>query len=387
MRTVRKAFACALAPAALALAAAACGGGGGGDEAAATTPAPTTTTPDDLAKVTLRLPGPISARFAGYLAAQRRGLYREAGLDVELVPGEDRTDPTAAAAAAVAGGEADFAVDAAASALAARERTGADLVAVAQVFERSGGVHVSLASARMRSAADLRGKRVGAVPGADVELRAGLRKAGLDPAKDVTLVPQKDLAALLRGELDAVQAERHDGLGRLLATVNTQTKKQVQLAELGVLSWQEQGVGVLGDGIWTDGRRLRDDAKRRDVAVRLVAASLEGWAVCRDEPDACVEAALEDGVDLGASLQAWQLNEVNALIWPAGAAAGAVDQQAFDRTVEQAVAAGVLKTRPPAGVVAADVAKAAQERLAPRGVDLAGARFAPQPVVVNPGGQ
>ena len=48
----------------------------------------------------------------------------------------------------------------------------------------------------------------------------------------------------------------------------------------------------------------------------------EGWIFCRDNPDECLEHVLAAGPTLGRSHQAWQLNEVNALIWPSPAGIG-----------------------------------------------------------------
>ena len=39
---------------------------------------------------------------------------------------------------------------------------------------------------------------------------------------------------------------------------------------------------MLQDAIWADGERLASDDAYRDIAVRFVTASLQGWAYCRD---------------------------------------------------------------------------------------------------------
>ncbi len=92
---------------------------------------------------------------------------------------------------------------------------------------------------------------------------------------------------------------------------------------------------MLQDAIWADAGRLADDPEYRDAAVRFVAASLQGWAFCRDNVEQCATIVTDAGSTLGASHQQWMMNEVNKLIWPAsGASIGLIDQAAWDQTVE-----------------------------------------------------
>ncbi len=81
--------------------------------------------------------------------------------------------------------------------------------------------------------------------------------------------------------------------------------------------------------------KLAEDDAYRDQAVRFVAASLQGWAFCRDNVEQCAKIVTDAGSTLGASHQQWMMNEVNKLIWPAsGANVGLIDQAAWDRTIE-----------------------------------------------------
>ena len=122
-RSVRIAFA---GIAVLSLFVAACGGGD--DEAA---PAEETcTTPTS---VKLQLQWFIQAQFAGYFAAQDQGFYADQCLDVTIVEGGVDIVPQTE----LANGNVDFAVSWVSKALASRE-AGADIVNIAQVFQRSG---------------------------------------------------------------------------------------------------------------------------------------------------------------------------------------------------------------------------------------------------------
>ena len=71
-----------------------------------------------------------------------------------------------------------------------------------------------------------------------------------------------------------------------------------------------------------------------DIAGRFVAASLQGWAYCRDNVQECRDIVVAKGSKLGDSHQLWQMNEINKLIWPAPNGVGYIDQAAWDRTVQ-----------------------------------------------------
>jgi len=141
-----------------------------------------------------------------------------------------------------------------------------------------------------------------------------------------------------------------------------------------------------------DATRLEDDAEYRDAAVRFVAASLQGWAYCRDNPEECATIATEAGSTLGESHQLWMMNEVNKLIWPAsGESIGLIDQAAWDRTVEISKntpnldGATVLTEDPGEGAFTNDIVTEAVALL--DGVDLVGADFEPIEVTLNEGGE
>ena len=50
--------------------------------------------------------------------------------------------------------------------------------------------------------------------------------------------------------------------------------------------------------------------------MKFLAASLKGWIYCRDHYKECVQIVLKQGPALPKGHQTWQMNEINALIWP-----------------------------------------------------------------------
>jgi NitT/TauT family transport system substrate-binding protein len=371
--------------AALSLFTAACGGS---DDAATDTTAAAATECAELTPVKLQLQWFTQAQFAGYYAAQDQGFYEAMCLDVTILEGAVDIAPHVV----LANGESDFAISWVSKALAGREG-GANIVNIAQIFQRSGTLQVSFKDKNITSAADFKGKNIGNWGyGNEFEIFAALTKAGLDPAKDVTLVQQQfDMAGLLAGDIDAAEAMTYNEYAQVLEAINPDTGALYTADDFNVVSYEDEGVGMLQDAIWADGSRLSDPAYV-DTATKFVAASIQGWAFCRDNTQACTDIVVAKGSKLGASHQLWQMNEVNKLIWPASMGAGMIDSAAWDRTVALSLEAKnleggtVLTKAPDAEAHTNDIVTAALALLADMGVDTTGSAFAPITVTLNEGG-
>lgn len=385
--------------AALSLVAAACGGDD--DSGATTTAAPAeTTAPDEtdapdggecdtVDTVRLQLQWFTQAQFGGYYAAVDQGFYADHCLDVQILEGGVDIVPQTQ----LANGDADFAIAWVPKALQSRE-AGADIVNIAQVFQRSGTLQVSFVDAGITTPADFEGRKIGNWGfGNEYEVFAAITQAGLDPATDVELVAQQfDMEALLAGDIDAAEAMTYNEYAQVLEAVNPDTGELYQPEDFNVISYEEVGVGMLQDAIWADGAKLANDAAYRDVAVRFVAASIQGWVYCRDNAESCRDIIVSSGSQLGNSHQLWQMNEVNKLIWPAPDGVGYIDADAMARTVE--IAQGtrnldgdtVLTQAPEGEYYTNDIVSEAWARLEASGLDLFGASFAPIEVVLEEGG-
>jgi NitT/TauT family transport system substrate-binding protein len=365
----------------LALLVAACGDDGGEG-------APTTGDCDSVDNASLQLQWFIQSQFAGYFAAQEQGFYGDQCLEVEIVEGGVDIVPQQQ----LADGVVDFAIAWVPKALATRE-AGANIVNIAQVFQRSGTLQVSFAEDDITTVADFAGRTIGNWGfGNEYEIFAALAEEGLDPATDVELVQQDfDMSGLLSGDIDAAEAMTYNEYAQVLEAMNPDTGELYQPDEFNVISYEEVGVGMLQDAIWADGARLGDE-EYRDIAERFVTASLQGWAYCRDNVEACRDIVIERGSRLGASHQLWQMNEINKLIWPAENGVGFIDQAAWDRTVEIALStpnlegATVLTEPADADALTNDIIEAAHANLEELGVDITGSDFEPIEVTLEEGG-
>jgi NitT/TauT family transport system substrate-binding protein len=389
---------------ALSLVAAACGddeeeSGSEATDAPAATEAPSEGTDappaeggecESLTPVSLQLQWFIQAQFGGYYAALDQGIYEDYCLDVEILEGGVDIVPQQQ----LADGAADFAIAWVPKALQTRE-AGANITNIAQVFQRSGTLQVSFVEAGIETPEDFAGKKIGNWGfGNEYEVFAAITQAGLDPATDVELVQQQfDMVGLLAGDIDAAEAMTYNEYAQVLEAVNPETGELYQPEDFNVISYEEVGVGMLQDAIWADAGRLESDAEYRAAAVSFVAASLEGWAYCRDNPESCRDIVVAAGSQLGNSHQLWQMNEVNKLIWPAESGVGFIDQAAWDRTVGIALetanleGATVLTAEPTEGAFTNDIVTEAHALLADKGIDINGASFAPIEVELTEGGE
>jgi NitT/TauT family transport system substrate-binding protein len=361
-----------------ALFAAACGSDDGDDEAAGGADCETV---DD---VSLQLQWVAQSQFAGYYAAVDQGFYEGFCLNVDIIEGGVDIVPQQQ----LGSGAVDYALAWVPKALVSRAG-GIDIVNVAQIYQRSGTLQVSFADAGINSPEDLAGRKVGNWGfGNEFELLAGSRQAGLEPGEDYEMVQQSfDMLALLNGEIDAAQAMIYNEYAQVLETVNPETGELYQPEDLTIIDWNDVGTAMLQDAIWANGERLADDADYQDQTARFIAASIEGWVWCRDNADACVDVVLNNGTTLGASHQAWQLNEVNGLIWPSPRGAGLVEQDLWDQTISVSLSEGVLDGEPDAEARTEEYASQALELLADKGLDVNGSGWSPTTVELLEGGE
>jgi len=122
---------------------------------ATTAPTQPTAAPSGaMTPVTLQLQWVPQSQFCGYYAALDKGFWKELGLDVTVKPGAVEIVPQQV----VATGGAEFGVAWLPKVLASIEQ-GADLVNVAQPFQRSGTLEVSWKDSGITKPEDWRGKK------------------------------------------------------------------------------------------------------------------------------------------------------------------------------------------------------------------------------------
>ena len=339
-------------------------------------------------KVTLQLKWVTQAQFAGYYAANAKGYYSKAGLDVNLKVG----GPTITPEQVVLGKQADFGLDWLPSLLAFRD-TGKKIMSIAQVFSRSGMTELTWKDSGITTIGKMRGKKVGVwCCGNENELYAALVKNGIDPhnKSDVTIVNQPfNMDLLLNHEVDAAAAMTYNELAQVLEQTNPKTGKLYKLSDLNIIKIEDASKGA-GTSMLEDEIFVRDDwindKKNQATAKKFLAASFKGWIYCRDHWKDCVNIVLKNGPALPRGHQTWQMNEINALIWPNKLGIGIMDPKAFKRTARIAQQFKVIKNAP-SGAYRTDLAKAAVAQLKAQHVDVYGKKWKKAKVKVTPGGK
>jgi NitT/TauT family transport system substrate-binding protein len=336
-----------------------------------------------LTKVTIQLKWVTQSQFAGYYAAKSKGFYKAAGLDVNLKVG----GPDVVNEQTVLSKQAQFGINWFPSLLQNRD-TGNDLVNIAQVYARSGTTEVTFKKSGINTFKKMRGKKFGVwIFGNEFEQRAALVKYGMDPDKDVQLVKQDfTMVPFINGEVDASSAMTYNELAQVLETKNPDTGKLYTLKDLNVFKYSDLGTGMLQDGIFVRGDWIKDK-KNQATAVKFLEATFKGWIYCRDHYKECVNIVLANGPALPRGHQTWQMNEVNALIWPNKLGIGIMDPAEYKKTANIAYKFKVIKKPASKASYRTDLARKAVAALTKQGVDVFGRKWKKATVKLTLGGK
>jgi NitT/TauT family transport system substrate-binding protein len=349
-----------------------------GTASAAPSTAPTAAA---LTKVSVQLQWVSQAQFAGEIAAKAEGFYEAAGLDVTLLEGGPNVANITVGCAA---NGPEFTLGWVPKALVAVESGNCDLVSIAQIYQRSGTRSVSWKETGITSVDQFKGKKIGVWDfGNEYEVTAGASKHGLAVGKDYTRVIQDfNMSGLLNKDIDVAEAMTYNEYAQVLEAKNPATGALYQASDLNVIDWNAEGTAMLQDAVFARAAWLAQ-AGSADIATKFLKATFEGWIFCRDNPDKCVDEVLAVGTTLGKGHQAWQMNEVNPLIWPSPNGIGITDKALWDQTIAVALEGKFLTKTPADGAYRNDLAEAA---LAMITGDTKGTSFTKGTVTVTEGG-
>lgn len=188
-------------------------------------------------------------------------------------------------------------------------------------------------------------------------------------------------------QVDAAAAMTYNELAQVLETKNPKTGKLYTLKDLNVFKMASPsvGTGMLEDNVFLRSDWLADKANQATTA-KFLNASFQGWIYCRDHRAECVNIVLKQGSLLGRGHQTWQMNEINALIWPNPRGIGLPPNGAVAQTAKIARTYGVIK-KAPKGATSYTYAARALAQLKAANVDVTGKRWKEGTVKVTPGGK
>ena len=232
-----------------------------------------------------------NADHAGIYAALGSGELERAGLEVEI---ETPPDP-AAPLKLLQAGRADLVISYQPELLLARDK-GADLVSVGALVQKPLTSLISLPAAKIRTPADLEGKRVGTagIPYQSAYLRTILETAGVDPATvDEINVGFNLTPAMLSERVDATLGSFWNYEG-----VDLQRRgRRPQIARV-----EQLGVPTYNELIFVARRQDLDEDGASRVR-RFLQAVARGHEVLRDDPQTALDALLEANDELEPGLQ------------------------------------------------------------------------------------
>jgi len=301
-------------------------------------PTPSAGTPvalGKLDKVTLQLKWLPQSQFMGYYLAKAKGYYKDAGIDLEILPGGSDIIPEQQ----VYNGVANIGVTWVSS-LMKYQSKGWGLVQVGQIFQKSAMLLVSKASTGINTPADLKGKKVGSwFGGNEYEIYALLEANGLKKDTDLKMVQQDyTMNQLLKNEIDAASAMTYNEYGLLL-------ESGLKESDLHVINMNDAGVAMLEDCLFVNSDWI---AKNQDLYVRFLKASIKGWAEASANPEAAGKIVFDVDNSVSLAHQVYMAKEVAKLVVPPGfdpANIGYIDPAAIKQTADLAYKYGLL-TKP-----------------------------------------
>ncbi len=227
------------------------------------------TTPGE--KVRLQLKWYHQFQFAGFYAAQEKGYYQAAGLDVEILEGKSGLYPLDV----VADGKAEYGL-AGPEALLHRLR-GKPIVALAVIFQHSPRVFVTRKDSGILSPQDVIGKtiRIGHQIENIVEIYAMFIKEGVSLDK-TTLVDKWNINDFMTGKIA--------GFSGYLT--NQPYRLDKAGIEFNIITPLTYGIDFYGDTIITSETELKNHPERAEAFRQ---ASIKGWEYAMAHPDELIE--------------------------------------------------------------------------------------------------
>jgi putative hydroxymethylpyrimidine transport system substrate-binding protein len=243
-----------------------------------------------------------NADHAGLYAAQARGDFKRAGLDVKLQSPNDPAEPLRLLAA----GKVDLAISYEPELFLARDK-GLKLASVGAIVQRPLTSIISIKN--VSRPADLQGKRVGTagIPYQSAYLKTIADNAGATGVKEVNvgfnLVP-----AMLSKKVDATLGGFWNYEGVQLARKHKHPKI-IRVDQAGVPTYDELIVVAREDTL-----RTRDGAAK---VRRFMQAAAAGYAAVRADPNAGIEPLLAANKDLDRGLQLASVRATLPAFFPA----------------------------------------------------------------------
>lgn len=229
-----------------------------------------------LNKVRVQLKWFHQFQFAGFYAAIEQGYFKEVGLDVELIEG----GPTIQVTEKVTSGKAEFGIGN--SSLLIDFNNGAEIVAVAALFQHSPSIILARRDESLHTVKDLEGRTLmGEIHTA--ELMTYLKMAGVDLNK-IKLVPHTGTVASLKNQ-------KANGIDATTAYVSTEPFLATQLnIPYRIFNPRDLNLDFYGDTLFTSSKFAIQNPKQ---VMAMRNALVKGWQYALKNSDELVSIIIE----------------------------------------------------------------------------------------------
>ena len=243
------------------------------------------------------------AQFAGFIMAQEKGFFREAGLPAVRILWSKLGDKPIERLCA---GEVEFATAWLTTALL-RQIEGLDPVNIGQYMQKSATMMVARNNRGIAKPEDLTGKVLLSWGGDfDSEFKMFLAAFNIKPKAVFPL--SASLAPMLQGAADASQAMYYNEYHSLL-------ERGLRKEDMVVFHFADFGLNFVGDGLFTSSR-YRD--AHPEICAAINAAIVKGWAYAFKHEEETLDAVLRyaeaNSIVTNRNHQRWMLRVVQDLI-------------------------------------------------------------------------
>jgi NitT/TauT family transport system substrate-binding protein len=262
---------------------------GAGLGAAGTPPAASAQSPTSLG---LQLGWFANSQMAGDFTAMGKGYFKDAGLDVKIVPGGPSIDPVGvvASGSVLVGNVASIGV------LVSGRSRGVPIKAFASAFQRHPFAFFFLKESGIKTPADFAGKTIGIQGTARPLLDAVLAKYQVPREKVNVIIIGGTTTPLLTKQADVVSGW----------VINYAQNLPIQGKSDHFLLW-DLGIRMYAYTYFTTDQAY---AGKKDVLTRYTAAAAKGWLYAKDHPEEAVDLVLKSasGLDREMELPTWKVS-------------------------------------------------------------------------------
>lgn len=228
-------------------------------------------------KVSLRADWLFWAGHLPYVVGKHEGIFEKNGIDLDLVPGSGSADSVRL----VATGTHQMGLASGTNVIIGRSQ-GLPIKVVGIVYQWDPWGFMWLPEAKISGIQDFKGKRIADTKASVTypEMLAALKRHGIDPEKDVTIVnvqPGGATAAVAAGVAD---------IGNIMIFRDNYALERITGKEPGVLPMKDLGINIYGMTLIANEAFLRE---KPDVVRRVVKSMYQSWERVFKDPASAVE--------------------------------------------------------------------------------------------------